>query len=31
MIGVPFAGLKMLFVAIIRTCASAWASIDRGR
>jgi hypothetical protein len=31
MIGPPFAGLKMLCVESISTCASAWASTDSGR
>ena len=31
MIGVPLAGLKMLFVLIISTCASVCASIESGR
>ena len=31
MIGLPLAGLKMLFVAIIRVMASTWASMDSGR
>ena len=31
MIGLPDAGLKMLFVDIMRTVASTWASIESGR
>ena len=31
MIGWPFDGLKMLFVAIINTVASTWASIESGK
>ena len=31
MIGLPLDGLKMLFVLIINTVASTWASIERGR
>ncbi len=31
MIGLPLAGLKMLFVLIISTVASTWASIESGR